>query len=332
VNELIFFINKVIVSGTVLGCVYALGAVGITLIFGILRFAHFAHGELMTMGAYFSFMFAILFQAWGIQSVLPLGFMVLPFSIVLTLLICLILDRWFYAPLRKQGAKPVSLLIASIGITMMLQGLIRLFGGVKTQSFFSTESKEIFRFAIDGAKRKLVVSEPQVLLICLTLIICISLHLFLTRSKTGKGMRAMSDNPELASLSGIDIHKIVRITWMLAGGLCCIAGTMLALDVSLKPDLAFNIILAVFAAAIVGGLGHPYGAIAGGFLVGFAETLSVFNWSILLRPFSDTLLAGYDIPPQLALVPTEYKLSVAFTIMVVVLLWRPQGIFKGASS
>jgi branched-chain amino acid transport system permease protein len=108
------------------------------------------------------------------------------------------------------------------------------------------------------------------------------------------------------------------------------AGTMLALDVTLKPDLAFNIILPIFAAAIVGGLGQSYGAIAGGFLVGFAETLAVFNWSILLRPLQGII--PFSLPTDLSLVPTEYKLTVAFVILVVVLLVRPTGIFKGAST
>lgn len=333
-NELIFFFNKVIVSGSVLGCIYALGAVGITLIFGILRFAHFAHGDLMTLGAYFSFLFATIIQAWGLQTFIPAGVIVLPLSITMTIITCLIIDRWCYEPLRRFGAKPVQLLIASIGITMMLQGLIRLFGGVQTRSFFMEDPKSIFRIKlpIEEATRPIVISEPQVILILLTITVVLGLHFFLQHSKTGKAMRATADNPELAGLSGINLTKVVRITWLIAGSLCCLAGTMLALDVSLKPDLVFNIILAVFAAAIVGGLGHSYGAIAGGFLVGFAETLSIFNWSILLRPFQDTLLANWEIPTQLALVPTEYKLSVAFSIMVIVLLWRPQGIFKGAST
>ena len=107
---------------------------------------------------------------------------------------------------------------------------------------------------------------------------------------------------------------------------------MLAMDVTLKPDLAFNILLPIFAAAIVGGLGQSYGAIAGGFLVGFAETLAVFNWTSVLRPFNSLLPEGWALPHNLALVPTEYKLTVAFVILVVVLLVRPTGIFKGAST
>ncbi|MHA1189988.1 MAG: ABC transporter permease subunit, partial [Alphaproteobacteria bacterium] len=119
---------------------------------------------------------------------------------------------------------------------------------------------------------------------------------------------------------------------IIAGSLACLAGTMLALDVTLKPDLAFNIVLPIFAAAIVGGLGHAYGAIVGGFLVGFAETLAVFNWTAVLKPFKVYLPEGWSLPSNLSLVPTDYKLTVAFAILVVVLLFRPTGIFKGAST
>jgi branched-chain amino acid transport system permease protein len=140
----------------------------------------------------------------------------------------------------------------------------------------------------------------------------------------------MADNADLAQVSGINTALVVRVTWIIAGALACMAGTMLALDVTLKPDLAFNIILPIFAAAIVGGLGQSYGAIAGGFLIGFAETLAVFNWSILLRPLKGVL--PFEVPMDLSLVPTEYKLTVAFLILVVTLLVRPTGIFKGAST
>ena len=145
-------------------------------------------------------------------------------------------------------------------------------------------------------------------------------------------MRAMADNADLAQVSGINTKLVVRVTWLIAGSLAAMAGTMLALDVTLKPDLAFNIILPIFAAAIVGGLGQAYGAIAGGLLIGFAESLAVFNWTMVLRPLNEVLPEWAQLPATLALVPTEYKLTVAFVILVVVLLVRPTGIFKGASS
>ncbi|RUT29385.1 branched-chain amino acid ABC transporter permease [Arsenicitalea aurantiaca] len=333
-NELIFFFNNVIVSGAVLGCVYALGAVGITLIFGILRFAHFAHGDMMTMGGFITFVLAGLVTAAGIAFPLPTGFVVLPVAMVLAALIALGLDKAFYAPLRLRGAKPVTLLIASIGVTLMIQGLIRLIFGTGTYTFFAEEPKRLIRIDTEwlGATRPIAMTEPHVLLFIVTLVSVVALHYFLTRSRLGKAMRAMADNPDLAQVSGINTQLVVRVTWLIAGSLACAAGTMLALDVTLKPDLAFNIVLPIFAAAIVGGLGHAYGAIAGGFLLGFAETLSVFNWTVLLRPISGIFPEWVSLPGNLSIVPTEYKLSVAFVILVITLLVRPTGIFKGASS
>ncbi len=333
-TEIVFFINQVVISGLVLGCIYALGAIGITLIFGILRFAHFAHSELMTGGAFIAFLLASGFAAWGIVTPIPTGFVVLPIAMVLAAILALGIDKGFYAPLRKRGAKPVTLLIASIGVTLMVQGLIRLFFGAGSYSFFENEPKEIFRIDTSalGSTRPLVITEPQVLMILVTLVSVIALHFFLTRSRLGKAMRAMADNPDLAQVSGINTALVVRVTWVIAGALGCMAGTMLALDVTLKPDLAFNIILPIFAAAIVGGLGQAYGAIAGGLLIGFAETLAVFNWTMLFRPLNAILPDWMQLPSTLALVPTEYKLTVAFVILVVTLLVRPTGIFKGASS
>ncbi len=331
-NELIFFINKVLISGTVLGSIYALGAIGVTLIFGILRFAHFAHGDMMTMGGFIAFLLALLATSLGIVTPIPTGFLVLPLAMVIAVFIALGIDKGFYAPLRKRGARPVTLLIASIGVTLIIQGLIRLFFGSASYSFFDNEPKEIFQIDMSaiGATRPITFTEPQLLMVIVTVVAVLALHFFLTRSRLGKAMRAMADNADLAQVSGINTALVVRVTWVIAGALACAAGTMLALDVSLKPDLAFNIVLPIFAAAIVGGLGQSYGAIAGGFLIGFAETMAVFNWAILLRPFKDVL--PFEIPADLAIVPTEYKLTVAFVILVIVLLWRPTGIFKGASS
>jgi branched-chain amino acid transport system permease protein len=333
-SEFIFFFNQVIISGLVLGSVYALGAIGITLIFGILRFAHFAHGDMMTMGGFIAFLLALGATAMGIVTPIPTGFLVLPFAMIIAAVLALGIDKGFYAPLRKRGARPVTLLIASIGVTLMLQGLIRLVFGTGTYTFFETEPKDIIRIDLTaiGSTRPLVFTEPQWMLVLVTLVAVIALHFFLTRSRLGKAMRAMADNPDLAQVSGINTQLVVRVTWIIAGSLACAAGTMLALDVTLKPDLAFNIVLPIFAAAIVGGLGQAYGAIAGGFLIGFAETLAVFNWTMLFRPLNAVLPEALQLPATLALVPTEYKLTVAFVILVVTLLVRPTGIFKGASS
>ena len=333
-DQLVFFINKVLISGTVLGSIYALGAIGVTLIFGILRFAHFAHGDMMTMGAFFSFLLALVLYHYGIVLPIPAGFVVLPIAMAITAAVALGIDRTIYAPLRRRGAKPVTLLIASIGATLMIQGLIRLFFGTGQHSFFDYgEPKTIIKFDMSWAgARPITFTEPQLIMVVVTVILIIALNFFLTRSRLGKAMRAMADNADLAQVSGINTQLVVRVTWVIAGALACAAGTMLSLDVSLKPDLAFNIVLPIFAAAIVGGLGQAYGAIAGGFLLGFAETLGVFNWATVLKPLQAVLPEWITIPSDLALVPTEYKLTVSFVILVITLLWRPTGIFKGAST
>jgi branched-chain amino acid transport system permease protein len=331
-NELVFFVDNGLIAGLIIGAIYALGAIGVTLIFGILRFAHFAHGDMMTMGGFIAFVLAGLFAATGIVFPVPTGFVVLPLAMILTAVIALGIDRGFYAPLRRQGARPVILLIASIGVTLMIQGVLRLFFGVSTRSFFEHESKRIIRIPTDliGGGRDITLTQPQLLMIVLTIVLCYALNLFLSRSRLGKAMRAMADNADLAQVSGINTALVVRVTWIIAGALACCGGTMLALDVSLTPDLAFNIELSIFAAAIVGGLGQAYGAIAGGFLIGFAETLAVFDWSVLLRPLQPWL--PFEVTSGLSLVPTEYKLTVSFVILVIVLLARPTGIFKGAST
>ena len=197
-DELVFFINKVLVSGTVLGSIYALGAIGVTLIFGILRFAHFAHGDMMTLGAFFSFMLALAFYHYGITFPIPTGFVVLPVAMAITAAVALGIDKGFYAPLRARGAKPVTLLIASIGVTLMLQGLIRLFFGTGTYSFFDYgEFKTIIKLDLGwlGASRPITFTEPQLIMIIVTVILILALNWFLTRSRLGKAMRAMADNP-----------------------------------------------------------------------------------------------------------------------------------------
>ena len=326
-SELVFFLNKGVMAGLIIGSIYALGAVGVTLIFGILRFAHFPHGDMMTAGAFVALVLVWLVPGAGAALGLPAAFVLLPVAMLVTAAMAVGLDRVFYRPLRQAGAKPIVIVMASIGVMLMLQGLIRLFAGTDTRQLDEVGAKDIYRIPLGG--RDLVVTEPQLLLFATTIVAVVALHLFLTRSRTGKAMRAVSDNPDLARVSGISIDHVVRTTWIISGALAAAAGTLLALDVTLKPDLSFNLILPIFAAAIVGGIGQPYGAIAGGMLVGFTETLSVFNWAILLRPLKPYLPDFIELPSKLAFVPTEYKIVVPFFILIAVLIWRPTGIFRG---
>jgi branched-chain amino acid transport system permease protein len=326
INEFVFFINKGVLAGLIIGSIYALGAVGVTLIFGILRFAHFPHGDMMTAGAFFALILTALFPNAGLLVGLPSAFVLMPLAMALTALLAIGLDRVFYKPLRAVDAKPIVIVMASIGVMLMMQGLIRLFAGTTARQL-DTGAKGIYRVAFGG--RDIVLTQPQLILIVFTVVAVAALHLFLTRSRMGKAMRAMSDNPDLARVSGISTDTVVRTTWVIAGALAAASGTLLSLDVSLKPDLSFNLLLPIFAAAIVGGIGQPYGAIAGGLLVGFTETLAVFNWSVLLRPLQPLLPAWIELPSKLAFVPTEYKIVIPFFILIAVLIWRPTGIFKG---
>lgn len=326
-NEIVFFINKGITAGLIIGSIYALGAIGVTMIFGILRFAHFAHGDMMTLGAFVTLILTGALAAMGLNLPLPLAFIAMFPAMAITAVIAIGIDRVFYKPLRQAGARPVVVVMASVGVTLMLQGLIRLFAGVRGRDMFLEAPKEIFRIPFPGASRPIIITEPQALLIVFTVVAVIVLHWFLTRSRLGKAMRAVSDNPELARITGINTNHVVWATWIIGGALACAAGSLLSMDVTLKPDLSFNILLPIFAATIVGGIGQPYGAIAGGFLVGFCETLAVFNWAILLRPIEHLL--WFDLPANLALFPTQYKLMVPFIILIIVLIYRPTGIFKG---
>lgn len=328
-NELVFFVNNVVISGLTIGSIYALGAVGITLIFSILRFAHFAHADLMTLGAFFAFFLTSLFPAAGPAIGLPTAFVMLPLAMALTALSAVYIDKAFYRPLRSHGVKPIVIVMASLGVTLMLQGLIRMFMGTGARNMYIDDRKGIHRIDLpfELASRPLVLTDPQILLLLFLVVAVIALHLFLTRSRLGKAMRAMSDNPDLARVSGINTDTVVKVTWVIAGCLAAAAGTLLSLDVSLKPDLSFHLLLPIFAAAIVGGVGHPYGALAGGFVIGFAETLAVFNWAVLLRPLRDFL--WFDVPANLSFVSSEYKITVPFFILLAILVWRPTGLFKG---
>jgi len=328
-EALVFLINKALVAGLVIGSIYALGAIGVTLIFGILRFAHFAHGDLMTLGAFFTLALAGIGASLGIATPFPIALAALLPAMLLTAASAIAIDRTFYRPLRLAKVRPIIIVIASVGVTLMLQGAIRLVAGVGTRNMFFDQAKDIHRFTLPGARREIVMTEPQVVLVALTICAMVGLHWFLTRSRLGKAMRAVSDNPDLARITGIDTDRVVRATWVTAGALACAAGSLLSMDVFLKPDLAFNLLLPIFAAAIVGGIGQPFGAIAGGFLIGFSETLAIFDWGVLFRELNPLLPALLQLPTSFAFVPTEYKLMVPFVILIIVLVYRPTGVFRG---
>ncbi|MDF1609491.1 branched-chain amino acid ABC transporter permease [Hoeflea sp. YIM 152468] len=293
---MIDFINLYLVPGLTIGSVYALGAVGISMIFGILRFAHFAHGDLMTIGGY-----GVLTAVWFIP-IHPL--LLLPFGIALAIVSALAVDQFFYKPLRKLPT--IYTVIASFGVALIFRSLAQLFWNSGNQVFTSGVRMPVVLF--DTFR----ISELHMQVISLTLVIAIALHFFLTRSKLGRAMRAVSDEPELAAVAGLDTEKVVRWTWVIGASMAAIAGVFAGMDTSMHPNLGWNLLLAMFAAAVLGGIGKPMGAIAGGLIIGIAEETATFTW------FSDE-----------PFISPSYKSAVAFFIMVALLLFRPQGLFKG---
>lgn len=293
---MIEFINFYFIPGLLLGSIYALGAIGITLTFGILRFANFAHGETMTLGAYFSFTLV------RITNLHPL--IVMPIAMILTIALLLIIDRYFYKPFRKSQA--IMLVIASFGMMLMIRSVIQFSWGVQLKTILPGIQMPVVFF--DAIR----LSPKQIMIMISALILMYGVHFLLSRTKIGKAMRAMADSPELARLTGIDTELVIRTTWIIGGGLGVAAGVFLALDTHIETMMGFNLLLPMFASAILGGIGRPYGALAGGLIIGFAEELSSYPWigtEPLLNP--------------------GYKAGIAFVIMIGMLIWRPTGLFKG---
>ncbi len=291
------FINFYVIPGLVLGSIYALGAIGITLTFGILRFANFSHGETMTLGVYFAWTMVYL------SGLHPL--VVMPVAMAATVAVVLVIDRYFYKPLRD--APIVMLVVASFGMMLMVRSVVQFTWGVQLKSV--TPGIIQMPYIIGDFLR---IAPKHITIIGMALVLMFAVHYLLTYTKIGKAMRAMSDSPELARLTGIDTEKVVMATWVIGAALACAAGVFLAVDTQVETMMGFKLLLPVFAAAILGGVGRPYGAVVGGLIIGLAEELSSYHWI-----GSEPLLSP------------GYKQGVAFAIMIVMLLWRPSGLFKG---
>ena len=273
--------------GLVLGGIITLGAVGVSLLFGILRFANFAHGDMMTLGAYLALVFVVL------------GFPILaafPLAVAISAGIAVGVDQVLYRRLRRTA--PVILLISSFGVALILRSVIQIVWGPDTQNY---EQAIRFPWKVMG----LHIKPDHVTILVGAAVLVTALHFFLQYTRVGKAMRAMSDDPDLARVTGINTEAVVIWTWIIGGGLAAAAGVFLALDTRLIPHLGWNVLLPVFAAALLGGIGKPYGAIVGGLIIGLATELSTL------------------------VLPAVYKPAVAFAIIVGLLIVRPTGLFRG---
>ena len=332
INAIVVLSNYVLIPAVSYGCQLALGALGVTLIYGILRFSNFAHGDTMAFGAMVTILFTWLFQSWGVSIwPLPTALLAIPFGIVATAALLLTTDKLVYQFYRRQKAAPVILVIVSMGVMFVMNGLVRFIIGPNDQRFADGErfiiSAKEFKL-LTGLKEGLAFKTTQGITIITAIIIVIVLFWFLNRTRTGKSMRAFSDNEDLALLSGINPDKVVMFTWIIVAALAATAGALYGLDKSFKPFIFLQLLLPIFASAIVGGLGNPIGAIAGGFVIAFSEVLITYPLKKVLK-----YLMPENLEPSglVQLLSTDYKFAVSFSILIIVLLFRPTGLFKGKS-
>ena len=290
-------------DGLITGSLIGLGAIGVTLTYSILRFSNFAHGDLMAWGAYAALTLLGLISAL-VGSVAPIGALSFGWPLILAAGLsmalvggmALVLDWLLFARLRAKG-QAIIVVMASFGASMALRSLLE---------FIFTSKPAYFSRAIQMAMPVglgIRVTPDQIVLLLVTLALVVAMHLFMDRSQTGREMRAYSQNPTLARVVGIDVARIVRATWMIGGGLACAAGVMVGILVQIRPLMGLDMLLPMFAAAILGGIGSIPGAVLAGLIIGLSESAAV------------------------QLVGAEWRAGVAFAILMGVLLIRPTGLF-----
>lgn len=330
INAIVTYLNFVLIPALSYGSQLALGALGVTLIYSVMRFSNFAHGDMMAFGTAIAIIITQGFVAMGLGlGVLPTALLALPLACLGAIALALITDRLVYRYYRRARAAPIAFTMLSVGVMFVLNGLVRLLVGTKARNFEDGERFVIsaigFREAT-GLDAGLALKTTQALTFIIALISMIALFYFLNRTRSGKAMRAYSDNEDLALLSGISPERVARQAWMIAAILATIAGVLYGLDKGFVPYSYFQMLLPIFAAAILGGIGQPVGAILGAFIVAISEVSLTYAYKGVLRFFSEDIASGSAL---YQLLPTEYKFSISFAILVIVLLVRPRGIISG---
>ena len=297
--------SQALMDGLISGSMIGLGAIGITLTYSILRFANFAHGEFISWGAYFALAVSGALGALSATLVAPLG----PFSfgwslpiaalgaIALTAALALLVDALLFGRLRARRSSIIILVMASFGAALTLRSLLEFI--FTSQPAYFTNVLQI-ALRLGGGLRA---TPDQLLSLGVGAVLVVAIHLLLTRTAIGRSMRAVSENQQLAGVVGIDVRKVIRTVWILGAGLASIAGIMAGLLVQIRPQMGLDLLLPLFAAAILGGIGSVPGAMIAGLIVGLAEALTV------------------------QLIGAEWRAAVAFVILVAILLLRPQGLF-----
>lgn len=282
---------QIFVNSGITGSLYLIGAVGLTLTYGLSKFPNFAHAEFITLGAFFGYIVAE-----------PLGLGLPPSLVVAFLatgLVGLLCYRGIFQTLSKKGATIIHLMVASIALGLILRYSIGSIWGWEPLYFkTSWPSFDIGTIRITGL---------WIWLIFVAITLSIIMHLILVHTKIGKAIRATNSNPELALASGINIDRIILVTWFIGAGLAAIAGIFRAANTQIWPMTGWDIILPMFAVAILGGIGNFYGSIVAAFIIGLAENLGV----VLLMALR---------------LSTSYRIAIAFIILILTLIIRPEGL------
>ncbi len=299
---------QILADGLVIGSIIALGAIGLSMTLSIVRFSNFSHGELLGWGAYFALVASTVFTAFSPAWALPLGpfsfgwglLLALLLSCCLTAVLALGLDTILFKRLRKQGS--ITLVIASFGAALALRNLLLFWqGGIPR--YYSENLQIAVALVPRSVGGGLRVTPDQVFVFVLSLVTVTGLHLFLRHSTLGRSMRATALNPALARVTGIDPERVLRATWLIGGVLAAVAGVFAGLTVQMRPTMGVDLLLPLFAAVILGGVGSIWGAVLGGFIVGLTESASI------------------------TLVGAEYRSAAAFAVLIAILMLRPRGLF-----
>jgi neutral amino acid transport system permease protein len=275
-------------NGLSLGAIYALGAVGLTLVYAILRLVNFAHGDFLTFGAYMAYLVNV---TWGLPLILGIFF-----AMATTALLGIFLERVMWGPMRTRGAGVLQLILMSIGLALVIRYVI--------QYIWSTEIRFLDVNVTDTVNfLGLRIGQTKLIVIVVGIVVLVAIGLMLRYTLLGKRMRALSDNLELAETAGIDTSRVILWTWIFAGGLAGLAGVMAAMTTDIRPELGFELLVIIFAAVVLGGIGDAFGALAAGLVLGV-----VIEWSTLV-------------------IDARWKTFVGFVILIIALVIRPQGIF-----
>jgi len=292
-----------IVDGLLTGSMIGLGAIGVTLTYSILRFSNFAHGDFMAWGTYATL--AVVSAIGAIfGKVAPIGPLSFGWPLIVAVIIAmgftgllaLALDKVLFSRLRSKG-QSIIVVMASFGASMALRSLLE-FLFTSRPTYFSRAIQIAMPFGF-GIR----ITPDQIVLLIVTALLVLGVHLLITKTQTGRSMQALSQNPALARVVGIDVAKVVRVTWLIGGGLACVAGVMIGILVQIRPLMGFDMLLPMFAAAILGGIGSVPGAVLGGLIIGLAEAGAV------------------------QLIGAEWRAAVSFIILMAVLFIRPIGLF-----